>query len=116
MENPMNSEYLTQFVLEDNMARKGCLDIKSKIKDLKHINLSIDYLKDLDRAYSLINDLNGQDLYKVSFGDIITKIDKLEREDKNKIIKLAGGEKIKFDDFLTKLENQKYIIKKEITY
>lgn len=116
MENPMNSEYLTQFVLEDNMARKGCLDIKSKIKDLKHINLSIDYLKDLDRAYSLINDLNGQDLYKVSFGDIITKIDKLEREDKNKIIKLSGGEKIKFDDFLTKLENQKYIIKKEITY
>ncbi|WP_242083685.1 N-acetylneuraminate synthase family protein [Aestuariivivens sediminis] len=116
MDNPMQSEYLTQFVLEDNSALKGCLDIETKIKDSKYINLSIDYPKDLERAYSLIRELDEYDLYNVTFEDIIEKIDCLEREDKDKTIKLSGDENIKFSDFLFKLENQDYKIRKKITY
>lgn len=116
MTNPMVSEYLTQFVLEDNNARKGCIDIESNVEDLKYINLSIDYPKDLERAYNLINELKNKDLYKVTFDDIITKVDKLEREDKNKMIKLAGGEEIQFSSFLSRLTNQEYTIRKKIKY
>ncbi|MFD2724776.1 N-acetylneuraminate synthase family protein [Hyunsoonleella rubra] len=116
MENPMMSEYLTQFVLEDETARKGCLDIESEVENLKYINLSIDYPADLDRAYTLIEELNSDNLYHISFSDIIKRIDKLEREDENKMIKLAGGEEIKFSDFLSKLANQEYIIRKKIKF
>ena len=116
MKNPMMSEYLTQFVLEDESAKKGCIDIESNVKDLKYINLSIDYPKDLERAYNLLEEFNGKNIYDLKFSHIIGKINKLEREDKNKKIKLAGGEEIKFSNFLDKLSNQNYTIRKNITY
>lgn len=116
MKNPMVSEYLTQFVLEDESAKKGCIDIESDIMDLKYINLSVDYPKDLERAYNLLEEFKDINVYDLKFNQILEKIDKLDREDKNKKIKLAGGEEIKFSDFLNKLSNQNYIIRKKITY
>jgi sialic acid synthase SpsE/spore coat polysaccharide biosynthesis protein SpsF (cytidylyltransferase family) len=114
MENPMQSEYLTQFVLEDESAKKGCIDIESELKNIEYINLSIDFQEDLDRAYSLINQFNGQDIYKLSLKDIVKKIDTLERESKAKVIKLADGEEVSFSVFLEKLKNQSYIIRKKL--
>ena len=114
MENPMQSEYLTQFVLEDESAKKGCIDIESELKNIEYINLSIDFQEDLDRAYSLINQFNGQDIYKLSLRDIVKKIDTLERESKAKVIKLADGEEVSFSVFLEKLKNQSYIIRKKL--
>lgn len=116
MKNPMVSEYLTQFVLEDNDAKKGCIDIESKIVDLKYINLSIDYPKDLERAYKLIDEFKGEDLYNLTFDKLVQKIDIFDREDKEKKIKLSGGKEIKFSDFLSHLSDQNYLIRKKIEY
>lgn len=115
MDNPMNSEYLTLFVLNDTKARKGCIDIDVKIKDFRFINLSIDYEEDLERAYSLLKLIPG-DPYTFKLQDIISQLDELNREGQNKIIKLPEGEQIKFVDFLDKLANQNYTIRKKITY
>ena len=113
MENPMNSEYLTLFVLGDNEARKGCIDVKSSIKDIKYINLSVDYQEDLDRVKKLLEKLGDKDPYAINMIDLVEYIDTLDREDKNKIIKLPNDKTILFSDFLEKLENQNYIIRKK---
>ena len=112
MKNPMNSEYLTLFVLNDNEARKGCIDYISDIKDLKFINLSVDYQEDLDRVKKLFAKINNKDPYSLTTSDLICHLDSLEREDGNKTIKLPEDEEINFSEFLEKLENQKYIIRK----
>ena len=113
MENPMNSEYLTLFVLDDNEARKGCIDVKSSIKDIKYINLSVDYQEDLDRVKKLLEKLGDKDPYAINMLDLVEYIDTLDREDKNKIIKLPNDKTILFSDFLEKLENQNYIIRQK---
>lgn len=113
MENPMNSEYLTLFVLNDDKARKGCIDIESKVKDLKYINLSVDYKEDLDRVKGLIMKFKDKDPYELDLDNMVTKIDSLEREDKNKVIKLPEEETILFSKFLQRLEDQNYIIRKK---
>ena len=115
MDNPMHSEYLTLFVLNDQSARKGCIDIESTIENLKYINLSVDYQEDYDRALRLASDLGDQNLYEVTFQEIISKTDSLDREDANKWIKLPAGEKVRFSDFLDRLANQNYIIRKHIS-
>lgn len=115
MDNPMNSEYLTLFVLNDENARKGCIDIESEINDLRFVNLSVDYQEDLERAYSLLDKLS-EDPYTFKFGDILEKLDELDREDKDKVIKLPEGEQIDFSTFLDRLANQNYTIRKKITY
>tara|TARA_Y100001933_G_scaffold264082_1_gene328222 strand:+ start:62929 stop:64596 length:1668 start_codon:yes stop_codon:yes gene_type:complete len=115
MDNPMNSEYLTLFVLNDTNARKGCIDIDVKIKDFRFINLSIDYEEDLKRAYALLKLIPG-DPYTFKLQDILSQLDELNREKQDKIIKLPEGEQIKFVDFLDKLANQNYTVRKKITY
>ena len=113
MENPMSSEYLTLFVLNDNDARKGCIDVESSIKDMKYINLSVDYQEDLDRVKKLLEKLGDKDPYAINMVDLVEYIDTLDREDKNKIIKLPNEKTILFSDFLAKLENQNYIIRQK---
>ena len=115
MDNPMNSEYLTLFVLEDENAKKGCIDIQSNIEDLKYINLSVDYEEDLQRAVSLINKIDKPDLSNISLEDVILNCNNFKREDKNKYIKLPENNQVKFSEFLNQLANQNYIIRKKIT-
>ncbi len=115
MDNPMHSEYLTLFVLQDETAKKGCIDIESDIKDLKYINLSVDYQADYDRALSLASKFPNKDLYTLEFKDLISEIDSLDREDKNKMIKLPAGEEVKFSEFLNQLASQNYVIRKSIS-
>lgn len=114
MENPMNSEYLTLFILNDNNARKGCIDIESEVVDLKYINLSVDYQEDLDRVVSLASKIDAKNAYNINLKDILSNIDTFKREDKNKMIKLPEGEEIQFSNFLDRLSNQNYIIRKTI--
>ena len=113
MDNPMNSEYLTLFILNDENAKKGCIDIVSTIKDLKYINLSVDYQEDYDRAIVLAKKLENKNLYTIGFEDIVAEIDSFKREDKNKMIKLPEGEDVPFSEFLSRLENQNYAVRKQ---
>jgi spore coat polysaccharide biosynthesis protein SpsF len=114
MDNPMNSEYLTLFVLNDENAKKGCIDIVSEIKDLKYVNLSVDYQEDYDRALNLASKLKSTNLYKTTLKDMVAHLDDFKREDKNKLIKLPEGEDIQFSTFLDRLENQNYVIRKAV--
>lgn len=114
MDNPMNSEYLTLFILNDESAKKGCIDVESDVEDLKYINLSVDYQADYDRAVALAAKLEGIDLYRVNLKDLLSNIDGFTREDKHKLIKLPEGEDVPFSEFLGRLENQKYVIRKKI--
>ena len=115
MDNPMHSEYLTLFILQDENAKKGCIDIESEVNDLKYINLSVDYQADYDRALSLAAKFPNKDLYALSFKDLVSEIDTLDREDKNKMIKLPEGEAIKFSEFLGQLSSMNYVIRKKIS-
>jgi spore coat polysaccharide biosynthesis protein SpsF (cytidylyltransferase family) len=115
MDNPMNSEYLTLFILNDENAKKGCIDIVSKVEDLKYINLSVDYQEDYDRAIELTKKLNDNDLYAIELKDMVANIDAFKREDKDKLIKLPEGEDVPFSEFLARLENQNYAVRKIIT-
>lgn len=115
MDNPMHSEYLTLFILNDDNAKKGCIDIESDIDDLKYINLSVDYQEDYDRALELSEALKSSDLKTCSLSDMASVIGDFKREDKNKLIKLPEGEDVQFSEFLGKLEEQDYVIRKKIT-
>lgn len=115
MDNPMHSEYLTLFILQDENAKKGCIDIESDVNDLKYINLSVDYQVDYDRALSLAAKFSSKDLYALSLKDLVSEIDILDREDKNKMIKLPEGEEVKFSEFLDQLSTMNYKVRKKIT-
>ena len=114
MDNPMNSEYLTLFILNDENARKGCIDIESDVKDLKYINLSVDYQADYDRALALTSKLGATNLIGTTLKDMVVEIDSFDREDKNKLIKLPEGEDITFSKFLQRLESQNYVTRKTV--
>tara|TARA_R110002072_G_scaffold7503_2_gene40396 strand:- start:132983 stop:134647 length:1665 start_codon:yes stop_codon:yes gene_type:complete len=114
MENPMHSEYLTLFILNDEKARKGCVDIVSDVEDLKYINLSVDYQEDYDRALQLSEALESSKLKECNLSDMVAVIDNFKREDKTKLIKLPEGEDVPFSEFLARLENQKYVIRKKM--
>tara|TARA_R110002050_G_scaffold178088_2_gene311327 strand:+ start:11900 stop:13591 length:1692 start_codon:yes stop_codon:yes gene_type:complete len=114
MSNPMNSEYLTYFILKDDTAKKGCIDIISDIEDLKFINLSVDYQEDLDQALELVTKLNSKNLYTSNLKDMVLEIKDFKRENKDKYIKLPEGEEIQFSKFLDQLSNQNYKIRKTI--
>jgi spore coat polysaccharide biosynthesis protein SpsF (cytidylyltransferase family) len=116
MDNPMHSEYLTLFILQDENAKKGCIDIESGIKDLKYINLSVDFQADYDRALALASKYPNKDLYTLSLSDLVSEIDSLDREDKNKMIKLPEGEEVKFSEFLDRLATQNYAVRKKIIF
>ena len=113
MENPMHSEYLTLFILNDEKARKGCVDIVSDVEDLKYINLSVDYQQDYDRALQLSEALESSKLKECNLSDMVAVIDNFKREDKTKLIKLPEGEDIPFSEFLGRLENQTYTVRKQ---
>ncbi len=115
MDNPMHSEYLTLFILNDEDAKKGCIDVVSEVEDLKYINLSVDYQEDYDSALKLAEAIGSENLKECTLQDMISVIVDFKREDKNKLIKLPEGKEVLFSEFLGSLENQTYVIRKELT-
>ncbi|MDX1461434.1 MAG: N-acetylneuraminate synthase family protein [Marinirhabdus sp.] len=116
MDNPMHSEYLTLFILNDHQAKKGCINIDSDIENLRYINLSVDYSEDYQQALKLSERLGATKEAKFNLKDILGVIDDLKREDPDKSVKLPAGEEIPFSEFLYRLENQKYSVSKTLRY
>lgn len=114
MDNPMHSEYLTLFILNDEHAKKGCIDVESTLKDIKFINLSVDYPEDYNRVLMLSERLGATNLTEATLKDIFGVIEDFKREDKNKLIKLPEGKEIVFSEFLKRLENQTYVVRKKM--
>jgi spore coat polysaccharide biosynthesis protein SpsF (cytidylyltransferase family) len=111
MNNPMNSEYLTWYVLNDKTSRKGVISLLTNVKDSGQYNFSVDYQEDYDDVLNVISKLNNP--YTATTKEILENIDGLSKVDLNKEIKLPGTSML-FHDYLKMLKEQNLIIKKEI--
>jgi spore coat polysaccharide biosynthesis protein SpsF len=108
MSNPLNSEYLSWFVLNDENSKKGCINFIPEDKRTSFINLSIDYPEDYKRALSLLERIKETSPEKIKLSQIISKLDLNDLMDENKFIKLPEGSSIKFRDYLDLMNNIKY--------
>ena len=114
MENPLHSEYLTWYVLNDEEAKKGCIDLTVNGAELDLINLSIDYQEDYDRCKQLLKTINKDDFNAIQLKDVLSVVGQVEKMDGEKSIKLPQGESIKLRAYLDAFKNLKYHIRKEI--
>ena len=115
MDNPMDSEYLSWFVLNDKQAKKGCINFVSNDERVRYVNLSVDYQRDLDRTYALLERIDKLDLLEISLQDVINNLDLNDIEEPNKEVKLPSGTVIKFKDYLDLIDGLEYDVKFELT-
>ncbi|MFI3265778.1 MAG: N-acetylneuraminate synthase family protein [Rikenellaceae bacterium] len=114
MDNPLNSEYLSWFVLNDPSAQKGCIDFCPFDKRVSLVNLSIDYLADYKRVENLIDRIGKDEITTITFDDIIKNIDLEDIMDDNKIVKLPENTSIIFKDYLELMNSIEYKVKLRI--
>ncbi|MCL2312991.1 MAG: N-acetylneuraminate synthase family protein [Firmicutes bacterium] len=112
MKNPMLSEYLSWFVLNDKDVRIGSVDLEYK-KSLKGINLSVDYLEDYKRCKNILNRVDIKNFTAISLKDVLENIpnEELETIDLNQLIKLPEGVTMKVIDYLDQYEKRDYIVR-----
>ena len=114
MENPMQSEYLTWFVLNDNAARKGCIDVEYPHGDLSFRNLSIDYPQDLKDARSVLECTGVDRISNAGLPLILSCCSKILRDKKDEWMKLPDGSKMRTSDYINKWKNTDYKIRKTV--
>ncbi|MBN8704511.1 MAG: N-acetylneuraminate synthase family protein [Bacteroidetes bacterium] len=115
MDDPRQSEYLTWFVLKDTKGKKGALDFKSDHRELFKVNYSVDYEADYNRVKSLLSRIGKIDFKAITLKEIIEKSDFNELLDLNSEIKLPGGVKMKYIDFISALKSMNYFVREEIS-
>ena len=103
------SEYLTWYVLNDDSVKAGSIELS---EDFSLINLSIDYLKDYNNCIDLINKINIKTFPEIKLKDILDNLEDLKPLDDKIDIKLPEGERINLKEFINKLQNMKYVVKK----
>ncbi len=114
MENPLNSEYLSWFVLNDTAAKKGCINFIPENRKVSLVNLSVDYPEDYERVKSLLEAINKNEPTDITLSDIIRHADLSDIMDDNKIIKLPEGEQIVFRDYLQMMNTIPYNLKMDL--
>ena len=114
MSNPMESEYLSWFVLKDDNCKRGCIDIVSEIKDIDLINLSVDYKVDYDNCIKLIKSIGKNNISNISLKEIIDNSKKIKKIDSRKKIKLPNDKSIRLKDYLEEHKNCNYFIREEM--
>lgn len=114
MNNPLDSEYLSWFVLNDETAKKGCINFISNDERVRYANLSIDYQADFDRSAELLSKINKNELLSISLSDVIKNLDLTDIESPDKEIKLPGGQIINFKEYLDLIDNVNYSYKKDL--
>jgi N,N'-diacetyllegionaminate synthase len=115
MENPLQSEYLSWFVIQDNAARKGCIDFDHPSENLKMVNLSIDYQADYDRAMKIYTKVKSKSFEQIKLSEIINNIDLSDHESPDKVIKLPEGLTMSFGEYLNTLNTLNYIVRHKLT-
>lgn len=114
MENPMYSEYLSWFILNDKDVKMGCIDIESKVENLDSINLSVDYPEDLENSYTMLKRINKKQITDISIADIVRNSIDFPRVDASKEIKLPNVKNINLREYLDMFRNANYFIRKTI--
>ena len=115
MRNPLVSEYLSWFVLNDEGAKRGCINFLPDDKRVSLVNLSIDYQEDYDRVMKLLNRINKADPCEINLRHIVENLDLSDLMDTEKTIKLPEGKSIKFKDYL-ELMNSVHYVSKSVLY
>ncbi len=116
MKNPMNSEYLSWFVLNDETAKMGVIELSLFDSDLKFVNLSVDYDVDLKRCLLILEGSSKKNFIDMTFYDVINLIDINDTMDKNKTIKLPEGEGITLSDYISLIEGKSYNAREFLQY
>ncbi|WP_339686754.1 N-acetylneuraminate synthase family protein [uncultured Nonlabens sp.] len=112
LKNPMHSEYLTWYVLNDNKAKKGVIEAITDKEEASLYNFSVDYQEDYDDVVSVISKLNNP--FNSGTKEILEHVGGLVKVDLNKEIKLPESKSVLFHTYLNMLKNQDITIKKEI--
>ena len=106
MDNPMNSEYLSWFVLNDKKAKTGAINLDIENDNAKYVNLSIDYQEDLERCLLILKKIDKDNFNDVKFDEILNSINKNDIIDKSKIVKLPKGEFITLSEYIKIIEER----------
>jgi len=114
MDNPMNSEYLSWFIIYDKDIKMGCIDIESSVDNLDTINFSVDYPEDLENCYLMLKKINKQQNSEITLADIVNNSNDFPRIDPSKEIKLPEGATINLREFLDLFKNANYFVRKKI--
>lgn len=114
MENPYQSEYLTWFVMLDEESRKGCIDFISDHPDKNKVGYSVDYPQDLQRCKNLLKKIDKPNFAEINLADIIRNTEVDELMDVDAIIKLPEGKSITYAEYLQRLQNMNYVVRKEL--
>ncbi|MBT8313665.1 MAG: hypothetical protein KJP26_04320, partial [Maribacter sp.] len=114
MENPLTSEYLAWYALNDRSSSKGCIDIQHSNKDLGFYNLSVDYQGDYDRCFRVLRHIGKKDFKQIGLKELLNALDSIEPSDRNMIIKLPGGEETTLEGFDKLIKNANYSIRKTL--
>jgi hypothetical protein len=99
----------------DGGSRKGCIDFINVDPDLKRVGYSVDYPADLERCKSLLSRINKKSFKDISLKDIITNTKLVDLLDLNSEIKLPEGKSITYADYLKRLNEMIYIVRKEFS-
>ena len=112
IDNPLQSEYLSWFVLTDDNCKRGCIDINFN-DDLKYVNLSIDYEDDYNRCIKLLKNINKSSIIDITLKDICNNVD-LNEIDMEKEVKLPNNISISLKKYLEMTVNCSYIKRKKM--
>ncbi|WP_445383549.1 N-acetylneuraminate synthase family protein [Robiginitalea sp. IMCC43444] len=108
MENPLTSEYLAWYALNDQTSRKGCVDIKYSDPDLSFYNLSVDYQEDYDRCQMILSAIGKEEFKEIRLQDVLPALSNIEPSDRKMNIKLPGGESCTFEEFNALIDSSNY--------
>ena len=111
MDNPLQSEYLTWFVINDENAKKGVIKVISD-KPIDKVNLSVDYEEDYKRCLALFSNI-GKSFESVSLSDIMQHVNLEDLVDLTKDIKLPKS-KIPYIDYINMQNNLNWCFVEEI--
>lgn len=114
MENPMVSEYLTWFVLQDKSARLGSIDLEYPFPDLSLKNLSVDYPEDLVGCKKVLECTGVQNISEASLPDILKCCSTNLRDKDDAMMKLPGGQKMRISEYISRWKNANYTIRKTV--
>lgn len=115
MDNPMNSEYLSWFILNDVNIKMGCIDIESDLDNLDTINFSVDYPEDLENCYLMLKKINKKQNSDITLADIVKNSNDFPRIDPSKEIKLPEGKKINLRQYLDLFKHANYFIRETVS-
>jgi spore coat polysaccharide biosynthesis protein SpsF (cytidylyltransferase family) len=109
--NPLQSEYLTWFVMQDQNARKGCIDFQHENDQLKLVGYSIDYQKDLDRLMRLLDGIDTQKFESITLKEVVNNLSFDDLIGLDDHLRLPAGKSISFREYFDILNNMDYIIR-----